>query len=250
MTMNLSINTPDSAALAEEAQNTLMMASTIIINTPELYELAGSDLKTVKARMKELDESRKAITKPLDEAKARVMDLYRVPLERLQQAETTLKNAMLSYQREQERIAAEERRRVEAAAAAERARLETEARARAEEARKLAEQAEKDPFDVESASKAAAAQAEAEVMQHTAQVVTAPTITSAAPKVAGVSKRVTWDAEVTNIVELCAYIVQNPSMSELVVPNTKALKAMATAMKDKLAIGGVKAIQKETIASR
>lgn len=250
MTMNVTVNTPDSAAMQQEADSTLMMAQTLSIDSPALYELAAGDLKSVKRRITELDEQRKAITKPLDTAKAAVMDLFRAPIERLQQAESQLKQAMLTYQREQERIAAEQRRIAEANAASERARLQAEANQRAAEAAKLAEAAEKDPFDTAAAAAAASAQFEAEVIQATAQVITAPAIQSEAPKVAGISKRVTWDAEVVSIVELCAYIAKNPEMSELVTPNTKALKAMATAMKDKLAIPGVNPISKESLASR
>lgn len=47
----------------------------------------------------------------------KINDLFRAPLDFLSRAEQTIKSTMITYDREQERIAAEERRKAEEAAA-------------------------------------------------------------------------------------------------------------------------------------
>lgn len=250
MSVNVTVATPDNIKLQSEADTALAMAQCLVISDPALYELAADDLKNVKARIKELETQRKTITVPLDEAKAKVMDLFRPVITRLGEAEAALKSAMLTYQREEEKKALQERARQEAAAAAERTRLQAEANARAEEARRLAEVAEADESDIGAAVAAAEAQAAADVLDVTASSVAAPTIKSAAPKVSGIAKKTNWSAECVDLVALAQFVVTNPGMVDLLLPNQKALNSMAVAMKDKLAIPGVRPVATETIASR
>jgi len=119
---------PDETALIMETSGTLDCAKEIVITSQAMFDLAADELKTIKARAKELEEKRIAITKPMDVAKKLVMDLFRKPLAYLNEAENTLKNGMLEYSNEQERLRKEEQARLDAAAKAERERLEAEAR--------------------------------------------------------------------------------------------------------------------------
>lgn len=93
------------------------------ISTQEQYDGAAALLKDVKGRIKELEGMRLAITRPLDDSKKRTMELFRVPIEKLESAESKLKSGILTYSRriEDERRLAEtkaieERRKLEAAA--------------------------------------------------------------------------------------------------------------------------------------
>jgi hypothetical protein len=86
------------------------------------YEQASTILRDIKGRLARLEILRREITKPLDESKKRVMDLFRVPVERLEIVESRIKAAMLAFQRAiedaravAEAKAIEERRKLEAA---------------------------------------------------------------------------------------------------------------------------------------
>jgi protein subunit release factor A len=61
---------PNQVALNTDAQASLDMAEAWEIDSPEMYELAAAELKDIKARMSRLEEQRKAITKPLDDARS------------------------------------------------------------------------------------------------------------------------------------------------------------------------------------
>ena len=61
--------------LIEETEIVVAQAQTFAIATMTDYQLAGEELKTIKGQMKELGDLRKSMTRPLDEAKKRIMAL-------------------------------------------------------------------------------------------------------------------------------------------------------------------------------
>jgi hypothetical protein len=131
------------AARSPETQETLEAATGLAaiyenftITEAGDYAAGGHDLKSVKAMQKALVDRRMKITRPMDAAKAEVMDLFRPAIGRLEEAETHIKTAMIAFKDEQDRIAAEAAR-VEREKAEKR---ERELRRKAdEEARKAAE---------------------------------------------------------------------------------------------------------------
>ena len=194
--------------LATKAQNALTSASDFVIDSPTMFELASDDLKQVKALQKEVEEKRTSITGPLNQAVKAVNDLFRSPKEYLDKAEATLKRAMVTWTTEQERIAAEARAKAEAEARAERERLAAIEREQQEAARRAQEEAQAAAAagDQEAAAAAMAAAEAAELQAATAamtaQVVTVAPAVEAPAKVTGISGRVTYSAEVTNLMEL------------------------------------------------
>src|SRR5690606_29862260 len=147
------------------AEKTLQLVRDYQIQTAADYEGAAEQLKAIKSKAKSLDEQRKAITKPLDDAKRQVMNLFRPPLQFLADAESLIKRSMADFQREQERLRLEAQRKAE-----EQARKEQE---------RLARRAE------QAAEKGQADKAEQLAMQ--AQMVQAPVVAFEKPKAAGVS---------------------------------------------------------------
>jgi hypothetical protein len=150
-----SLQTPDEAQMTQRAQAALRMVESMVIDSPETYSLAADELKAIKTKANSIEEQRTSITGPINQALRAINDLFRGPASFLKSAEDTIKAKMLGYQQEQERIAAEARRKAEEAAAAERARLEAEARAREQAAA-----AERERLAREEAARAAAAKAE------------------------------------------------------------------------------------------
>jgi len=267
---------PDAAGMMSETEGTLVCAKEIIITSPAMYNLAADELKTIKARAKELDDKRKSITVPLDNAKKAIMDLFRRPIELLTEAEGVLKRGMLTYSDEQDALRRAEQARLDAIAQAERERLEAEARAERErievefkaraaiEAKAAAEaMAQAKGKEAKAAALKAAEEAairaaqdrdrqEAEVasIDKTASIITAPVAFVAPVAAAGTSIRETWKAKCNDKAELVKFVSANPQFLNLLDVNESALNQMAKAMKESMKIGGCEAYIERGISSR
>lgn len=249
-------NADSALALTTKAQ-TALVNSDMVIDSLDMYELASEDLKAIKTLQKEVEEKRTSITGPLNQAVKAVNDLFRAPKEFLDKAEAVLKRSMVTYQTEQERIAAESRRAAEAAARAERERLAAEERERQEAARKAQEAAQTaiaagdEVAAAQAQAEAEAAEAEAAVLAMTAQVVTVAPEVEAPAKVAGISGRVSYSAEVISLVSLVQAVAEGKAPIECLQPDMKFLNAQARAFKKEGPLFyGVNVIAERTIAAR
>ncbi len=205
------------------------VANSIIIDSPEMYQIAVEEVRDIKAKMKELDERRKAITTPLDQAKKKIMDLFRTPLDALAAAETKIKHAMVTYSEEKERERRAEQARLDAIAREERERLAKEAAA------------------LEKAGKPE----EAEAAREIAAVISAPAAMIAeGADAAGVSYSERWSAEVDDLLALARFVVENPAHLNLISANPTQLDMMARAMKSGMNIPGVRAVCKKIASVR
>lgn len=236
------LSLPNAGELEGAAQRMLKMAQSFTIDSPAMYDAAAEDLRSVKTKAKQLDEQRKVITVPLDNAKKAVMDLFRKPLEYLETAENVLKRAMLDYQREEKRKADERHRIAEDAARKERERLQAEAAAKAAEALKLAASGHD--------SAAEEAQAEALSIQAVATVVTAPPVESSTPKVSGISTTTSWKARVVDKQALIKHIAEHPECLDWVDVKMTPINQMAKALKANMRIPGVEAYPDEGLSAR
>jgi len=218
------------------------------IDCDQMYELAGEELKKIKAKLKEYEEKRTSITGPINDALKAINDLFRGPKETLEQAETALKNGMNAYYQEQQRIADEARLKAEQEAREAKQKAEREAaekRKAAEEAEaksKEAEQSGDEKAAQEAAAQAAIANDKAVNAEVTATVTTAAAlpVKKAMPKVKGVSVRSKWTFEVTDFQAL-------PDQYKL--PNEKALRSLATSTKGSIEIAGVRFYDEKTVAA-
>lgn len=223
--------------LATKAQNALASASDFVIDSHTMFELASDDLKQIKALQKDVEEKRTSITGPLNQAVKAVNDLFRSPKEYLEKAEATLKRAMVTWTTEQERLAAIARAQAEQAARAERERLAAEERAQQEAARKAQEEAHAAAAAGDEAA-AAAAQAAADAAQEqatlaaiTASVVTVTPEVEAPSKVSGISGRVTYSAQVTDLMALVIAVAEGKAPIEALQADAKFIGAQARAFK-------------------
>lgn len=212
----------------------------IVIQTQPQYENAAEILKRVKSRYKELDEQRKEITKPMDTAKAKIMDLFRTPLEMLQRAEGIIKQGMLSYVTEQERKAREIQRK-----------LEEEAQKKTDKERKAKEEQERQWREKQAQLEAEGKLEEARKAQEKAdqraleaemiQVAEVPVIAVSVETPKGVSYSELWSAEVVDI---------SLVPREYMIPNQQALDKVAQATKGAIQIPGVKITSRKVVSSR
>ena len=114
---------------SEEADITALVLSAeeLRIATDDELQASSALLTSIKGRQKALSEIRLSITKPMDAAKKRVMEVFQPAVERLGQAEATLKRAVLTYTQERARKLRDEQAQLEVAAEREREHLRKEA---------------------------------------------------------------------------------------------------------------------------
>jgi colicin import membrane protein len=243
--------------LANKAQQALTSASDFVIDSHTMFELASDDLMQVKSLQKEVEAKRTSITGPLNQAVKAVNDLFRSPKDYLDKAEATLKRAMVTWTTEQERLAAIARAEAEAAARAERERLAKIEREQAEAARKAQEEAQSAAAAGDQAAadkamaEAQAAQEQAAMAAMTANVVTITPQVEAPAKVSGISGRVTYSAEVTNLMELVKAVAAGTAPLEALQADAKFLGAQARAFKKAGQLyPGVMAVAERSIAAR
>lgn len=189
------------------------------ITTPVQYQDAAAELVRIKGVKSKLEDLRFSMTRPLDAAKTAIMDFFRKPQQSLVDAETRLKAALTEYDREQERIAEEARRKAQEEA--DRARRFEEQRAA-----RLAEQGA-----TEAAQEA----------QQRAAVVQTPVIQAATPKAAGISYRD----------EYCFQVV-DPDLvpREFLMVDQAKIRQRVDASKGACDIAGVRVWTEKRIAAR
>lgn len=242
---------PEVQEVQAESAQLATVAASFVIRSSEQFTDATTELTRIKAAQKRLDETRKGLTRPLDESKKRIMDLFRPMADRLDEAERAIKNAVVEYQRKLEAIRREEQRKADEAARKERARLEqlriaAEQKAREKEEAlraKAAEASAAERAKIEArleaeAEKAAAKQAELEMR---AAMVVAPVIEAEAPKAVGVSSRVNWKFRITD---------ESKLPREYTTPDEKKIGAVVRALKGDTNIPGVTVYAEESVAAR
>lgn len=257
--------------LAGQAQAALESATELVIDSPTMYELASDELRNVKTLQKTVEEKRTAITGPLNAALKAVNDLFRAPKEYLDKAEAACKRSMIAYTTEVERRAAEARRIAEEEARRERDRLAAEQREQERQAREAAAAAERAQREAQEAAArgdreaqaraeeearqqteaAQSAQAEAQATAITAEVVSiVPTVAGPA-KVSGIAGRVTYAAQVDDLLALVKAVADGKAPIEAICANDKFLGAQARAFKKAGALyPGVTVIAERGIAAR
>lgn len=200
------------------------LAAAYDIQDAATAEMAAQDLRKIKTKIAEVEETRMSITRPLDQAKTATMAAFRPYLERLEAAAKILDNGIRGFMaREAERV---QRERAEAAAAEQR---------RLEELRAAQAEAE------------AAGDAEAAVAAQTAaeDLEFAPTThVASAPKLTGVNTRANWKVKSVDLGALVTEAAKrlaagDDSYLAYLDVNTTAINGVVKAMKDRTSIVGV-----------
>lgn len=220
--MQVTVSPPSVQELTATVEDAKLALEGIHIDSAVMYEAAGEELRAIVTKKKALEEKRMTITRPLDDAKKAVMDLFRGPIAALEAVEGGIKSKMLTYRREQEAKAAEERRRAEEEAA---------------KLRRLAEAAAQTD-DTEKAVELTLA----------AEVTAA--VTTFVPRAAGVSSRKQWVAEVTDLAAFLSCVATHPQYHSLVSIEVGKLNALARAQDGRLEIDGVRTEQRESMSAR
>lgn len=217
------ITAPDPAADRATGSALLAQAEALTVTDAASLDAAGAFLRECASRKKAVvDRFAPSIKAAHDAHRGQIAmrDEVCAPFDR---ARAVVEPRVVAYQRaEQDRLDAERR--------------EAEARAR-----KVAEDAQiAAALDAENAGHDDAAEAILDEAPILMAVPAAP-----APKVAGVTKRVTYSARVVDFAALVA-----SGRLELLLPNQTALDAMARALKGAVKIPGVEIVSTESLSVR
>jgi hypothetical protein len=223
--INVTINTEEEQRKTSDVPILCGKAELSITNQSE-YDTAAEILKEVKSRYKELDTQRKKITRPIDEAKKAIMDLFNHPLELLSNAESKLKRLMINYSTEKQREADEKRRQLQEIADKE-----------AERQKKLLD------AKIERAKTSGKEEKAEELEQKKEEIlpIDVPKVSARIDTPVGVSFRDKWTAEVVD-----EMLVPR----EYLIVNQSALDKIAQATKGTVPIPGVKFKSEKILASR
>lgn len=215
--------------LTKEAEESIKQSKGLIeiyknykITNPSQHSMAVENLIAIKERIKKLDETRKSITKPIDDAKSRVMDMFRKPLECLETIKKTVNDEIVRFERiqEQERLKQQQKLIDEAKA------KEAKEKAKLEEKAKLAEQ--KGNAD------------KAETLRQQAQETSIqPMIISTQTERQGLGKRKIWKFKISN---------ENLIPREYLAVDEVAIGKVVRALQEKTKIPGVEVYFEEVLA--
>lgn len=211
------IDTKKAEAALTEANMVLDTAQQVIVKTPQQAQVAGDWRNKIKMKLKQLDEERKELTRPLDDVKAKIMDKYRPAIEALNSAYKLFDKGLSDYLAIQERIRQEQQRKIEAEADKKRQEAEAKAKEWADKGnnKKVEEWLDK------------------------ADNVIAPVVAEV-PKVEGISTRKDWDFEIIN---------PNEVPRDFCIPDEKAIRAFIKATKGTKPIAGIKIFEKTIIVT-
>lgn len=243
---------------AKFAKNAVAIANEYVIDCQELADAAADDLADVKRHMKDANELRMSQTRPLDDTKKKIMELFNPVVDLLGQAEAKHKANILAWnKKEQARIEAERKAAEEAARLiAEQAQKEAEESARqAEEARKAAETAIESGDTAtaqEALSTAVQAQAQAETAAQVAETVThmAAPMAKAVAKTKGVSTTKVWKAECTDLLALVKAIAAGDAPIALIEFAQAEANKRAKALQTEFKAAGVRVYFEESVSAR
>lgn len=244
--------TPAARDAAVQASRLLADAQSLSITTTAEYNAAAALLPAVKGLASKLEAERFSQTRPLDQQKARVIELYRPLTDTLTKAEGIVKRGLAAFQAEQRRLQQEQQRIADEAARREREAAEkraTEAREKAEEQARLLREAalaEEDELvaaklELQAARFEERAEMRAEKWEDRAAAVVAPVVPVDIPKAAGISSREVWKFAITDHASI---------PREYLIPDEKAIGGVVRALKGKTNIPGVRVFSEDTIASR
>ncbi len=217
----------ESKQMTTDAQTYLDHASGMAINTITEAGAAASELTRIKKKHKELEEKRFSMTRPIDDSKKRIMEFFRGPTDFLKKAEKILKNKIADFHEEQERIA-------QKAADEEFKRLERNAAKRAKTAEKNGDVDRAEEIIQEGELEAAAASASVVQINQ--------------PKT-GVSTRVNWKIECTDIKALALAVAEGKAPPTLLSFNQVEANKYAKAVKDSMPAPAGTRIYKDRIVS-
>ena len=221
------IETPDSDDLRSEGSAIVTQANGLVVTTKAEDAVAQDLWKACSDAEKKVHKRLDFIVKQANDTHKSLTTLRRELIKPFAEGKAIIGRKCGEYEREERRKAEKKAREI------------AEKERKAEEERQLlaAVQAE-DEGDAEAAE---------EIINEPIQVPTV-VVKPEVAETAGVGRRTSWHAEVTDLKALIKYVSENDEWLSLVQVNMSALNGLARSQKGKLRIPGVKAVEERDFA--
>lgn len=222
--------TDEAKALEQTALAWPDRAKAIVIRDQQSYDHAADLIREIVTLRKQVIEHHKPIKEAAHAAHKAALAAEKKLLDPLQHAEAFIKRGIGAWDMEQQRIRAERQRKL------------AEAQRKADEDARLA-----------LAAEAEAAGATEDTVDEILETPVVEPVMTAPPtyeQARGVSTRLNWRAEVTDLKALCRAIGEGKAPINAAQPNLPVLNAMARAMKQTMNIPGVRAVSEASVAVR
>jgi hypothetical protein len=235
--------TPDTTPIKNEVSIIIADAKAFSITSNDELVEAGARMRIIAQKKAEVDAKFDIIIKPAHAAHKSACDLRNEVKAPLDEADRLYRTKTLEYTRKME----DERRRQE-----QEERELQEAMAREDRERRAAELADQAAVAEKAGDTLGAESLFAEAQNvEAAPVIVAPVaMAPLAPKVAGVSTRENWQAEVTDLMALVKAVAAGTVPILAIQADTAFLSKQAKAMKSLLSYPGVRAYDKGGISVR
>jgi hypothetical protein len=251
---NVDAQVTEAMASAQAARDE---AVEMIVDDDAMLDIASNALRDLATANKKLDERRKEFTRPLDEQKTYIMDVFKGPQSLVEEGEKSLRGKVQSYMAAKQAEADQQRREIEAREKQEReAAAERQYKAE-QEARELAEKA------AAATSKAAKARIEAqaqEAARRAEDAAAAVELSTYAPsgtiavqtaKPTGVGTRGKWKVQSIELLELVKAAAAEPDKWLMYLEaNEKRLGQVATMLGADARVPGVTFHKDQVLAVR
>lgn len=212
----------------------------LTIDSDEANQRAATALARLKKVRNTIDEKRKELNKPMEAEVAERNLAFRDELAPIGKAIDVIGKAMIAYETEKQRKAAEAQRIAQAEIDAKKRAAEEAAQKELEKAKQYAEQGRTDMAEK--------AEARADAKLEVASSIVAPTYE--VPKTRGASFTTEWKASITNVTECARHCLQNPILENLVLIDKSGLEKVKNKTAPKLEVPGVTWEKTMRIASR
>jgi hypothetical protein len=217
--------------ISQEVAPVVARAAAVVVSNPDQYREAGEFLKLVKAAQKKVEDWFAEPVKAAHQAWKALTNRRDDTMQPLLGAERTIKNKMVAYANEQERIRRAEQERLQAEAD--------------EKARQERERLEKQAAKIKTPDLK-----HARMDQAAAVVAPVVVVASVAPSVSGQSLRKTWRARITDPKAAVAAVLQWPDWASYVSLNGGEFNRLAARTKGATAVPGVEWYEESTLSSR
>ena len=219
----ITIEKPDMSALASEYEPLVDQAKALVVDSVETRVAALEGYKILKTAIKRIKEHYEPTRKALDTAKKEILLARDKMIAPFEEAMKIVNGKVDVYEQE-------ERRKADEAA-----RIKVETERKRQEDQRLAE--------AEAAEKAGDDKLAGEILLRPIEIeAPAPVQPETLAKVKGVSSRVIYKAEVTDLAALIKYAANLPISELLLEPNMPKLNELARFHKNNLAIPGVRVV--------
>lgn len=249
----VTIDAPVAQDLLAKAEEAYSFATFLEVRDQEDFELASTELGTFKKTRKLLDTKRKEITKPIDDAKKDVLNIFKPAIERYDSAIDVVSKRIADYtidvQRQKEEAEREAMLKAKALQALEE-KVNQEAQAKIEE---IMNDESLDPMEqFEKASEITASTDELMALKSEQEMVQAyqAQVDTKVPKVKGLSTKIRYKGEVVDKLAYVKFVAEHPEYLATIEVKEGALSKIINSLGGTVAPMGVKILEDVVITNR